>query len=329
MKTKRYRDYNAYLRGLYGCRVQKITLDAGFTCPNRDGTIGRGGCVYCNTRGSGTGVARQGQSVTAQLESAKAFLKQRYKAKKFLAYFQSFSNTYAPLPKLQELYQEALAVPDVVGLAIGTRPDCVADEVLDYLEDLAGTHLIWLEYGLQSANDATLERINRGHDVAAFTEAVARTRKRNLPVCAHVILGLPGESREDMLATARFLADQDIQGVKIHLLYVIRGTVLEQWHREGRYRCLDREEYVALVGDFLSLLPDSVIIQRLTGDPHPEELVAPAWALEKQANLAAIHDHLERHDLFQGKSCGMSDGATGIFPDTDPLAKEAGGDAVD
>jgi hypothetical protein len=305
MKTKRYRDYNTYLRSLFGCRVQKITVDTGLTCPNRDGTRGHGGCIYCNSRGSGTGAAQRGQTITVQLEAAKAFLKQRYKARKFLAYFQSFSSTYGPLPKLQALYQEALAVPDVVGLAIGTRPDCVADELLDYLAELARTHLIWLEYGLQSAHDATLALVNRGHDVATFSSAVARTRKRDLPVCVHVILGLPGESRDDMLATARFLADQDIQGVKIHLLYVIEGTVLEHWYRQGRYQCLSCEEYVALVGDFLSLLPDSVVIQRLTGDPHPEELVAPQWALEKQTNLAAIHDHLERHDLFQGKFCGM------------------------
>ncbi len=312
MKTKRYRDYNSYLRGLFGCRVQKITVDAGLSCPNRDGTRGQGGCVYCNVRGSGTGAARLGQTITVQLEVAKNFLRKRYKAEKFLAYFQSFSNTYASLSRLQELYQEALAVPDVVGLAIGTRPDCVADEVLDYLADLAKTHCVWLEYGLQSAHDATLALINRGHDVAAFGDAVARTRKRGLPVCVHVILGLPGESRGDMLATARFLADQDIQGVKIHLLYVIQGTVLEQWYHEGRYQCLSRDDYVPLVGDFLSLLPDSVIIQRLTGDPHPEELVAPRWALEKESNLAAIQDYLERHDLFQGKSFKMRKGAESV-----------------
>jgi len=323
MKTKRYRDYNTYLLSLFGCRVQKISVDAGLTCPNRDGTRGHGGCIYCNSRGSGTGAAQRGQTITVQLEAAKAFLKQRYKARKFLAYFQSFCNTYGPLPRLQGLYQEALAVPDVVGLAIGTRPDCVADELLDCLAELAQTHLIWLEYGLQSAHDATLALINRGHDVATFSDAMVRARKRHLPVCVHVILGLPGESRDDMLATARFLADQDIQAVKIHLLYVIQGTVLEHWYRQGRYQCLSREEYVGLVGDFLSLLPDSFIIQRLTGDPHPEELVAPRWALEKQANLAAIHDHLERHDLFQGKcwervSGGVEGPSESRFPSRQP-----------
>jgi radical SAM protein (TIGR01212 family) len=302
MKTKRYRDYNSYLRELFGCRVQKITVDAGFTCPNRDGTRGRGGCVYCNTRGSGTGAARRDVSVTAQLEAGKAFLKARYKAQKFLAYFQAFSNTYAPLPQLRALYQEALAVPEVVGLTIGTRPDCAPDDVLDYLAELAAAHLIWLEYGLQSAHDATLARINRGHDVAAFEDTVHRTHSRSLPVCVHVILGLPGESRDDMLATARYLAALDIQAVKIHLLYVIKETPLEEWYRQGDYQCLTRAEYVSLVADFLTLLPETVIIQRLTSDPHPQELVAPEWALEKRRNLDAIHSYLEEHDLRQGRA---------------------------
>ncbi len=301
MKTKRYRDYNSYLRSLFGCRVQKITVDVGLTCPNRDGTRGSGGCIYCNVMGSGTGASKRGMSVSAQLEAGKAFLRKRYNARKFLAYFQSFSNTYAPLPRLQALYQEALAVPDVVGLAIGTRPDCVGDEVLDHLAELAATHLIWLEYGLQSAHNATLARINRGHDVATFVDAVQRARLRHLPVCVHVILGLPGESRDQMLATARFLASMDIQAVKIHLLYVIKHTLLAEWYLRGDYQCLARDQYVALVADFLSLLPDSVIIQRLTGDPHAEELLAPRWALEKRKNLDAIAAYLEEHDVFQGK----------------------------
>jgi uncharacterized protein len=302
MKTKRYRDYNSYLRSLFGCRVQKITVDAGFTCPNRDGTHGRGGCLYCNARGSGTGAAARGETVTAQLEAGKAFMRDRYKAHRFLAYFQAFSNTYAPAPQLLAVYEEALAVPDVVGLTIGTRPDCVSDEVLDHLAELAKTRLIWLEYGLQSAHDVTLVLIKRGHDVAAFEDAVRRTRRRNLPVCVHVILGLPGESRDAMLSTARFLATRDIQAVKIHLLYVVKGTPLAEWYQQGEYQCLSRAQYVALLADFLSLLPESMIIQRLISDPHPEELVAPLWALEKRRNLQAIHAYLEEHDVFQGKA---------------------------
>lgn len=287
--------------------MQKISVDAGLTCPNRDGTVGTGGCIYCNERGSGTGAAKWGLSIREQLERGKACLARRYHAGKFLAYFQSFSNTYGTLPLLRRLYEEALSVEDVVGLSIGTRPDCIADEVLDYLEELSRAHLIWLEYGLQSASDVTLARINRGHTVSAFVDAVQRTRSRKLPICAHVILGLPGESRQDMIATARFLSSQDIQGVKVHLLYIIRGTMLERWHQEERIRCLDAEEYTALVAEFLTYLPTHVIIQRLTGDPHPGELVAPAWALAKHQNLKAIHDYMDSHGLYQGGNLGTTD----------------------
>jgi hypothetical protein len=303
MAARPYRDFSSSLREQFGCRVQKITLDAGLTCPNRDGTLGLGGCIYCNEKGSGTGAASQRLSITDQIRSAKSYLVKRYKAKAFIAYFQSYSNTYAPLHILKSLYEEALADPDVVGLSIGTRPDCVEDAVLDLLGDYARERLIWLEYGLQSAQDATLARIRRGHPVAAFTDAVRRTRSRGLPVCAHVILGLPGEGREEMLATARFLADADIQAVKIHLLYVIRGTTLDTWYRSGLYRCLTRDEYVSVVSELLTLLPPEMIIQRLTGDPHPEELVAPQWSLDKHQNLSAIHDYMLARGLYQGKHC--------------------------
>jgi radical SAM protein (TIGR01212 family) len=303
MAAKPYRDFNSALREQFGCRIQKITLDAGLTCPNRDGTLGLGGCIYCNEKGSGTGAALQSLSITDQIRNAKSYLVKRYKAKAFLAYFQSYSNTYAPLHILKSLYEEALADPDVVGLSIGTRPDCVEDAVLDLLGDYARERLIWLEYGLQSAHDATLARIRRGHTVGAFTDAVRRTRSRGLPVCAHVILGLPGEGRREMLATARFLADSDIQAVKIHLLYVVRGTALDTWYRNGLYHCLTRDEYVSIVSEFLTLLPPQMIIQRLTGDPHPEELVAPTWSLEKRRNLEAIHDYMAARGLFQGRQC--------------------------
>lgn len=306
--TGLYRDFNSYLREVFGCRVQKISVDAGLSCPNRDGSISYGGCIYCNERGSGTGAAKLALSIRQQLEIGKARLAKRYKAKKFLAYFQSFSNTYGPLTRLKALYEEALSVEDIVGLCIGTRPDCAPDEVLDYLEELSKECLIWIEYGLQSASDATLVRINRGHGVSIFLDTVSRTRARNLPICVHVILGLPGESREDMLETARLLACQDIQAVKIHLLYVIRGTVLDNLYRDGIYQCLSLEEYASTVAEFLSLLPAHFIVQRLTGDPHPKELSAPAWALEKQRNLQVIHDYMKSHGLYQAKSCRNLEG---------------------
>jgi radical SAM protein (TIGR01212 family) len=300
MNTRRYRDLNTALREHFGCPVQKITLDAGMTCPNRDGTLGVGGCIYCNVRGSGTSLS-QYYSISEQLERGKARLAHRYKAKKFVAYFQSFSNTYGSPQDLEGLYLEALAVEDVVGLAIGTRPDCVPDSVLDMLSELNQRTYLWIEYGLQSIHDRTLELIHRGHDVAAFVDAVERSRQRNLNICVHVILGLPDENKTDMLETARALGKLDIQGVKIHLLYVIEGTALAELYLRGGYRCLSREEYVDIVCEFLTLLPPQVVIHRLTGDPHPEELLAPKWAMEKQKNLQAIRETLRNRDLWQGK----------------------------
>ncbi|MGD8269450.1 MAG: TIGR01212 family radical SAM protein [Desulfobacterales bacterium] len=301
---RRYNDYNTYLRNIYGCRVQKISVDAGLTCPNRDGKLSTAGCIYCNARGSGTGAHAGGLSITEQLLEGKAALSRRYKAKKFIAYFQSFSNTYAPVSTLRRLYDEALAVDDIVGLSIGTRPDCVAEPVLDLLTGFAADHLVWIEYGLQSAHDNTLALINRAHDVACFQKAVDATQARGLKVCAHVILGLPQETRAHMLATAQFLADLPVAGVKLHLLYVVRGTPLDRLYREGTYRCLSQAAYVELVCDFLEYLPEQVVIQRLTGDPHPAELVAPQWSLRKRETLAMIKTALEERNTWQGKRLG-------------------------
>jgi hypothetical protein len=298
---QRYNDFNASLRAQFGCRVQKITIDAGLTCPNRDGTLSRGGCFYCNAKGSGTGALAAGMSITAQIDAGRTALSKRYGAKRFIAYFQSFSNTYAPLATLRHLYEQALAAKDIVGLAIGTRPDCIDAAKLDYLEGIAQTHLVWLEYGLQSSHDPTLRAINRGHDVDCFSRAVALTRNRGIRICAHVILGLPGETRHHMLATARFLAAMNIDGIKIHLLYVIKETALEKQFARQALQCLGQQEYVDIVCDFLEFLPPSMVIQRLTGDPRPPELVAPAWALEKAKTLEMIRRELERRDSWQGK----------------------------
>jgi radical SAM protein (TIGR01212 family) len=304
MMDKRYNDFNTYLRSLFGCRVQKITVDAGLSCPNRDGRVSSGGCIFCNARGSGTGAHSRGQTVTDQLLQGKKFLARRYKAHKFLAYFQSFSNTYAPIDTLRKLYDEALAVEDVVGLSIGTRPDCVDAPVLDLLQDYAGHHLIWLEYGLQSASDKTLELINRGHDVRCFENAVRATLNRGIKICAHVIFGLPGESRGDILHTAGTISDLGIDGVKLHLLYVVKGTPLETLYQQGNYRCLEQQAYIDLVCDFLERIPPEMVIQRLTGDPHPEELVAPQWARRKTDTLRIINETLEKRDSWQGSKAG-------------------------
>lgn len=301
MSRPLYRDLNTALRERFGCRVQKISLDAGMSCPNRDGTVGRGGCIYCNPLGSGTGRSAS-QSISEQIESSKVFLRQRYKAEKFIAYFQSFSNTYAPPDRLSALYRQALSSPDIVGLAIGTRPDCVDRAVLDLLSELNREAYITVEYGLQSAHDPTLRLINRGHSFADFERALEQTRVRGIDVCVHVILGLPGETAQDMLATASVLARMDIQAIKIHLLYIVRGTPLHKMYEEGRFRCLEREAYANIVSEFLCLLPPSMIVHRLTGDPHPEELVEPRWALEKQKNIDAIHQAMHSGKKYQGKN---------------------------
>ncbi len=295
-----YYDLNTYFRAMFGERVHKLTVDAGFDCPNRDGRIASGGCIYCNPQGSGTGLHARGLSIREQLERSKAPVTRRFKARKFIAYFQSFSNTYAPLPILRKAYDEALAVPDIVGLSIGTRPDCIDEDVLALLSDYARKRLVWIEYGLQSAHDRTLTAIRRGHDVRCFIEAVERTRNRGIAICAHVILGLPGESRGDMLDTARLVADLGLDGIKLHLLYVIRGTPLAESYHKGAYRCLEQAEYADLVCDVIERLPPDMVIQRITGDPHPRELVAPAWALEKKPTIEMIHARFEARRTRQG-----------------------------
>jgi len=297
----RYNDFNSYLRSIYNCRVQKISIDAGLSCPNRDGLISYGGCIYCNSKGSGTGAYNKGLSIKEQIVSQQKFLKKRYKAKKFLAYFQSFTNTYADIKKLSALYDEALSVEDIVGLCIGTRPDCIDNQILDMIENYAKNYLIWLEYGLQTIHDKTLKFINRGHDRNSFINALESSKNRGIKICVHVIVGLPLETKKHMIETVKFLSNIGIDGIKIHLLYVIKNTKLEELYNNGDYICLKQEEYADIVCDFIERLPKNVVIQRLTGDPHPEELVAPLWSLKKQENLNLIKSFLEKRNTWQGK----------------------------
>lgn len=296
-----YNSLNNYLLRQYGERVQKISLDAGLTCPNRDGRVGRGGCIYCNARGSGTGASARGQSLTSQLAEGIERAGKRYNANKFIAYFQSYSNTYSSLENLRRLYDEALSHPQVVGLSIGTRPDCLSPEIINLLSLYSRTHLIWLELGLQSSHDRTLGLLNRGHNVAAFVEALQATSETGLQVLSHIILGLPQETRADILATAKFLGTLPIQGVKIHLLYVIKDTPLANLYVRGSYVPLSQEEYVNLVVDFLEMLPPHMVIHRLTGDPHADELLVPAWCLDKNSGPNQIKENFIRRQTYQGR----------------------------
>ncbi len=298
-KGKRYVSFTDHLRQTFSCRVHKISLDAGFTCPNRDGTVAVGGCIYCNNASFSPG--NRCLSVSEQIEQSKDFLRKRYKARKFIAYFQAYTNTYEDVQVLKRLYDEALSCNDVIGLSIGTRPDCVSDAVLDLLADYASRLYVWLELGLESGHDQTLRLINRGHTVAAFDDAIRRAQKRGLRLCAHVILGLPGESHADMLSTCRYLADLCLHAVKLHNLHIVRHTVLEKMYQRGEVPLLDLDTYAALVVDCLEVLPPEMIIMRLMGDAPRDMLVAPLWSLQKQTVIQRIEVELERRDSLQGK----------------------------
>lgn len=299
MTDKRYHPFSDELKRVFGCRVHRISVDAGFTCPNRDGTVGSGGCLFCSDRGGGSfGIAR-GEGIAAQLELGKEVMVRKYKAKKFIAYFQPYSNTYGPPTTLAALYDAALAVPDIVGLIVGTRPDCLPPATLDLLADYHRRTWFWLELGMQSPLDRTLRLIRRGHDSAAFIAAAREVKRRGLRLSVHVILGLPGESREEMLAAAPLLNDLGVDAVKIHLLHVNRETPLAALYERGEIELLTREAYVDLVCDFLELLDPRIFIQRLTGDGG-RDLIAPLWSAAKFEVLNAIDAELERRGTGQG-----------------------------
>lgn len=303
MEKKRYHLYSNQLKEQFGSRVHKISVDAGFGCPNRAGGREEGGCIFCDPTGSGSVGLDHRLSVAAQLQAGKEIMQRKYKAERFIAYFQPFSNTYAPREELRRLYDEALAVDGVVGLAIGTRPDCLPDAVLDLLADYAGRTDLWLEIGVQSSHDATLQRLRRGHDYQCFLDALGRARQRGLRVCAHLILGLPGEGRAEILATTDAMARLRLDGVKLHLLHILSGTELGDAYQRGEIPVLDQDAYVALACDVLEHLHPQTVIQRLTGDGPRDRLLAPLWSLNKWEVLNAIDAEMERRNTRQGERC--------------------------
>lgn len=303
MSVKPYQLFSEHLKKRFGVRVHKISVDAGFGCPNRAGQRSGAGCLFCDPGGSGAvGIERQA-SIAVQIEQGKEVMTRKYKAGKFMAYFQPFSNTLAPVDQLRSLYDQALAVDDVVGLAVGTRPDCAPSDVLDLLGEYHQSTYFWLELGLQSSHDRTLNRIQRGHDYATFAEAYSQAKARELNICVHVILGLPGESRDDMLATADILAELKVDGVKLHLLHVLKNTPLGQMYAEHKIEMLDMDEYVELVVDVVERLPRQTLIHRLTGDGPRDQLLAPLWSLKKWEVLNAIDAEFARRGSCQGDRC--------------------------
>lgn len=303
MSTKPYQLFSDRLKDRFGVRVHKISIDAGFGCPNRNGGREGSGCLFCDPTGSGSVGIKKQLSVAEQMEQGKEVMRRKYKASKFMAYFQPFSNTLAPANQLRSLYDEALAVDDVVGLAVGTRPDCVPAEVLDLLGEYHRRTYFWLELGLQSSHDRTLDWLRRGHDFATFDKACRRAKACGLRVCVHVILGLPGESRADMLATADVLAALQVDGVKLHLLHVLRNTPLGNLYAEGKVQLLEKDEYVELVVDVMERLHPATLIHRLTGDGPRDQLLAPFWSLKKWEVLNAIDAEFARRGSRQGDHC--------------------------
>lgn len=298
---RRFYLFSSFLKKHFPFKVGKIPIYAGFTCPNIDGTKGRGGCIYCNNKSFSPAVSDSVLSVREQIQRAKEQAARSKKSpRKFLAYFQAYTNTYAPLEKLRALYEEALADEDVVGLDIGTRPDCISEEILSMLESFTDRYMVWLEYGLQSASNRTLKKINRGHTVEDFIQAVEMSKGRGIYLCGHVILGFPWETKEEMLRSVQLISDLEMDGIKIHHLYIAKDTPMERGYRKGKFPVMSFEEYLPLLCDALEILSPSITIHRLTGDLFGEYLVAPHFGLSMSQIYDRVQKELERRGTYQG-----------------------------
>ena len=284
---KRYNQFSAYLKNKFGAKVYKITIDAGFSCPNRDGTISTGGCIFCDDGGSFSQAHSNKLSVEEQVIVGAKTLHDRFKAQKFMSYFQAYSNTYKPVDELEKIYKSALNHLDVVGLSVGTRPDCVDEDKLNLLADIGNDYYTWIEYGLQSIHDKTLKKINRGHDFDCFLRAYEMSKEKGLNVCVHVIFGL-WETRDEILQTAQKLAQLHVDGVKIHMLCALENTKLANLYQNGEIDFMSEEEYVSLVTDFLEILPANTTIHRLAGNGLKKNLIAPRWLGAKLVCLNKI-----------------------------------------
>jgi uncharacterized protein len=286
----RYHTYGRFLKERFGCRVYKVSVDGGFGCPNRDGTVATGGCTYCNNDSFRPKSATRLKPVAEQVQEGSDFLRRRYGAEKFIVYFQPFSNTHAPLATLIPLYEAALQHPDVVGLSLGTRPDCIDEEKISWLERLARTHFVTLEYGLQSIYDDTLARINRGHTFQCWLDAMNRTRDRGIWLCTHLILGFPWETREQMLHAADVISDKGLNFLKLHHLHVVRGTAMANEYGISPFRLPELEEYADLVVDFVERLNPQIYLERLFGTAPADQLIGPLWGKSR----AEIQRHIDQ-----------------------------------
>ncbi len=299
---KRYNQFSAYLKNKFGAKVYKITIDAGFSCPNRDGTISTGGCIFCDDGGSFSQAHSNKLSVEEQVIVGAKTLHDRFKAEKFMSYFQAYSNTYKPVDELKKIYKSALNHPDVVGLSVGTRPDCVDEDKLNLLSDIGKDYYTWIEYGLQSIHDKTLQKINRGHDFDCFLRAYEMSKAKGLNVCVHVIFGL-WETKDEILQTAQKLAQLHVDGVKIHMLCALENTKLANLYKNGEIDFMRENEYVNLVTDFLEILPAETTIHRLAGNGLKKNLIAPRWLGAKLDCLNKIDREFIKRNSYQSSKC--------------------------
>ncbi|OSB11793.1 TIGR01212 family radical SAM protein [Paraclostridium bifermentans] len=298
--NKRYHTWNYYLRSNFGEKVFKVSINAGFSCPNIDGTVAYGGCTYCSKQGSGDFAGNPNDNLIKQFEDIKEMMHKKWHNAKYIGYFQAFTNTHAPVSVLKEKYETILNLDDVIGLSISTRPDCLPDDVLEYLSELNKKTNLWVELGLQTIHDETSKIINRGHDYNTFLEGVEKLKKHNIKTVVHIINGLPGEDYNMMMETAKAVADLGVHGIKIHLLHVLKETPMENMLKKGMFNLMEKDDYINLVCDQLEVIPPEMVVHRLTGDGKRDEIVGPMWSLKKWEVLNAIDDTMRERDSYQG-----------------------------
>lgn len=300
VNTPYYYDYGTWIRHRFPFRVQKISIDAGFTCPNRDGRLSTGGCIYCDNRTFNPAYCQRKDSITQQLEAGKQFFARKYPEMKYLAYFQAYTNTYASISHLRELYEEALSVKDIVGIVIGTRPDCISDELLDYLEDLNRRTFLIVEYGVESANDDTLRRINRGHSFAQSRLTIEKTHQRGILTGAHIILGLPGEDAQENLRQAPLISSLPIDILKIHQMQIIRDTRLADEFEREPFHIYSVNEYIELIANYIQRLRKDLVLERFVSQSPKELLITPQWGLKNHEFTDLLNNYLKNHQIHQG-----------------------------
>lgn len=301
LDSKLYHTWNYHLRQKFGTKIFKVALEGGFDCPNRDGTVAFGGCTFCSAAGSGDFAGERVDPIPVQFEKIKNKMHEKWHDGKYIAYFQAYTNTHAPLEVLKEKYEAALAQPGVVGLSIATRPDCLPDDVVEYLAELNKRTYLWVELGLQTVHEKTSNIINRAHDMQCYYDGVAKLRKHNINICTHIINGLPLEDYDMMMETAHTVAQMDVQGIKIHLLHLLKGTPMVKQYEKGMVEFMSQEDYVKLVADQLEVLPEEMIIHRITGDGPIDLMIGPMWSVNKWEVLNGIDAELKNRNSYQGK----------------------------